>query len=72
MDYISDVFATGARDGMVMIWDYRSSQQSTATLKPDNMILNAHCQSGITVTTFSKKTSYLLGKPLHVIEELNP
>lgn len=44
---VSDVFATGSRDGVVMIWDYRNPQQSTAAIKPDNMIPNAHCQSGI-------------------------
>ncbi|XP_014208104.1 protein lethal(2)denticleless [Copidosoma floridanum] len=34
------VFATGARDGAIMIWDIRASHSGLP--KPDNMIFNAH------------------------------
>ncbi|XP_043474621.1 protein lethal(2)denticleless [Leptopilina heterotoma] len=34
------VFATGARDGVIMIWDIRANHSTNA--KPDNSIMNAH------------------------------
>lgn len=34
------VFATGARDGFIMIWDIRANH--TDQPKPDNCIANAH------------------------------
>jgi len=35
------VFATGARDGMIMVWDTRSNQGPLWD-KPDNFISNSH------------------------------
>lgn len=37
---ITAVFATGARDGTIMIWDTRASYNGQP--KPDNVIMNAH------------------------------
>ncbi|XP_046664736.1 protein lethal(2)denticleless [Homalodisca vitripennis] len=51
----TNVFATGARDGLVIMWDYRCSQPNTTTIKPDNIISNAHCQSGSTVKKTKRK-----------------
>ncbi|XP_059055533.1 protein lethal(2)denticleless [Achroia grisella] len=36
------VFATGARDGHILIWDIRTSSQPTVILKPDNCLMNCH------------------------------
>ncbi|CAG9785882.1 unnamed protein product [Diatraea saccharalis] len=37
-----DVFATGARDGHVLVWDARAAPQPAVVLKPDNCLLNCH------------------------------
>ena len=39
------VFATGARDGFIMIWDTRSNQ-GLMWEKPDNFISNSHHAQG--------------------------
>lgn len=36
------VFATGARDGHVLVWDVRSNAQPSVILKPDNCLMNCH------------------------------
>ncbi|CAH0406758.1 unnamed protein product [Chilo suppressalis] len=36
------VFATGARDGHILIWDIRANSQPSVILKPDNCLLNCH------------------------------
>ncbi|XP_026751951.2 protein lethal(2)denticleless [Galleria mellonella] len=36
------VFATGARDGHILIWDIRTTSQPSVVLKPDNCLLNCH------------------------------
>uniref|UniRef100_A0A1B6MI94 Uncharacterized protein n=1 Tax=Graphocephala atropunctata TaxID=36148 RepID=A0A1B6MI94_9HEMI len=51
----ANVFATGARDGLVIVWDYRCSQPNTTTIKPDNIISNAHCQTGSTQKKSKRK-----------------
>lgn len=38
--YFSAVFATGARDGAIMLWDIRANH--TNYPKPDNCIYNSH------------------------------
>ncbi|KYN40566.1 Protein lethal(2)denticleless [Trachymyrmex septentrionalis] len=42
------VFATGARDGFIMIWDIRANHSDEP--KPDNCIANAHSYGGISNT----------------------
>lgn len=39
------VFATGARDGRILIWDVRASNQPTVVVKPDNCLANCHSLS---------------------------
>lgn len=39
------VFATGARDGFIMIWDIRANHSDQP--KPDNCIANAHSIGGM-------------------------
>ncbi|XP_060803897.1 protein lethal(2)denticleless [Amyelois transitella] len=36
------VFATGARDGHILIWDIRANSQPSVILKPDNCLMNCH------------------------------
>ncbi|KAL0831664.1 hypothetical protein ABMA28_002436 [Loxostege sticticalis] len=36
------VFATGARDGNILVWDVRTNSQPTVILKPDNCLMNCH------------------------------
>ncbi|KAM3963709.1 LOW QUALITY PROTEIN: WD40 domain-containing protein denticleless [Aphomia sociella] len=36
------VFATGARDGHILIWDIRTNSQPSVILKPDNCLMNCH------------------------------
>ncbi|XP_030033483.2 protein lethal(2)denticleless [Manduca sexta] len=36
------VFATGARDGHILIWDIRACNQPSLVLKPDNCLMNCH------------------------------
>ncbi|VVD03299.1 unnamed protein product [Leptidea sinapis] len=36
------VFATGARDGHILVWDVRASNQVAVVLKPDNCLMNCH------------------------------
>ncbi|CAK1540828.1 unnamed protein product [Leptosia nina] len=36
------VFATGARDGHILVWDVRVNNQSSVVLKPDNCLMNCH------------------------------
>lgn len=36
------VFATGARDGHILIWDVRANTQPSVILKPDNCLMNCH------------------------------
>lgn len=43
-----DVFATGARDGTIMLWDSRNSQNSATCIKPDNAIINCHLTYSVT------------------------
>lgn len=38
--FILAVFATGNRDGKIMIWDTRANRSGES--KPDNVIFNAH------------------------------
>lgn len=40
------VFATGARDGFIMIWDIRANHSANQQPKPDNCIANAHSIGG--------------------------
>lgn len=41
MKFFLAVFATGGRDGAIMIWDIRANYNSQP--KPDNVIYKAHC-----------------------------
>ncbi|CAH2077235.1 unnamed protein product, partial [Iphiclides podalirius] len=36
------VFATGARDGHILLWDIRANNQPSVVLKPDNCLMNCH------------------------------
>ncbi|XP_063822865.1 protein lethal(2)denticleless [Ostrinia nubilalis] len=36
------VFATGARDGHILVWDIRTNSQPAVILKPDNCLMNCH------------------------------
>ncbi|GBP48808.1 Protein lethal(2)denticleless [Eumeta japonica] len=36
------VFATGARDGHILVWDIRANNQPSVVLKPDNSLMNCH------------------------------
>ncbi|XP_028041945.1 LOW QUALITY PROTEIN: protein lethal(2)denticleless [Bombyx mandarina] len=49
------VFATGARDGHILIWDIRACNQPTLVLKPDNCLMNCH-------SNFAPKTPSSHGK----------
>jgi len=42
------VFATGARDGFIMIWDIRANHSDEP--KPDNCIANAHSYGSVSNT----------------------
>ncbi|KAL4710629.1 hypothetical protein ACJJTC_003265 [Scirpophaga incertulas] len=45
-----NIFATGARDGNILVWDIRANNQpSSVILKPDNCLMNCH-------SSFSPKT----------------
>lgn len=50
---IEAVFATGARDGCIMIWDIRANHNCQP--RPDNCIANAHSTSS---TGNTKRRSY--------------
>ncbi|CAF4953094.1 unnamed protein product [Pieris macdunnoughi] len=39
------VFATGARDGRILIWDVRANNQPSVVVKPDNCLVNCHSLS---------------------------
>ncbi|XP_049835456.1 protein lethal(2)denticleless [Schistocerca gregaria] len=47
------IFATGGRDGMIMIWDARTASGSRQC-KPDNYISNSHHLPGLAAGTASK------------------
>ncbi|CAK1600515.1 unnamed protein product [Parnassius mnemosyne] len=49
------VFATGARDGHILLWDIRASNQPAVVLKPDNCLMNCH-------SSFTPKTPSSHGK----------
>ncbi|XP_045768908.1 protein lethal(2)denticleless [Maniola jurtina] len=49
------VFATGARDGHILLWDIRTSGPSAVFLKPDNGLMNCHA-------SFTPKTPGSHGK----------
>lgn len=49
------VFATGARDGHILVWDIRANNQPTVVLKPDNCLMNCH-------SSFNPKTPGSHGK----------
>ncbi|KPJ05534.1 hypothetical protein RR46_02150 [Papilio xuthus] len=49
------VFATGARDGHILLWDIRASNQPNVVLKPDNCLINCH-------SSFNPKTPGSHGK----------
>ncbi|XP_068632615.1 protein lethal(2)denticleless [Battus philenor] len=49
------VFATGARDGHILLWDIRASNQPNVILKPDNCLMNCH-------SSFTPKTPGSHGK----------
>lgn len=49
------VFATGARDGHILVWDIRASGQPAVVLKPDNCLMNCH-------SSFTPKTPGSHGK----------
>ncbi|XP_072938772.1 protein lethal(2)denticleless [Epargyreus clarus] len=36
------VFATGARDGHILVWDIRANNHPSVVLKPDNCLMNCH------------------------------
>ncbi|KAJ1519739.1 hypothetical protein ONE63_004995 [Megalurothrips usitatus] len=40
------VFATGARDGVIMLWDTRVQRNQSAVNRPDNFICNSHNAPG--------------------------
>ena len=55
--FLSVVFATGARDGHVMVWDMRCNRRSGHFTQPINIISNAHAdRSPGTPQTTKKKT----------------
>ena len=55
--FLSVVFATGARDGHVMVWDMRCNRRSAHFTQPINIISNAHTdRSPVTPQTTKKKT----------------
>ncbi|PZC74250.1 hypothetical protein B5X24_HaOG208145 [Helicoverpa armigera] len=49
------VFATGARDGHILLWDIRANNQPSVVLKPDNCLMNCH-------SSFNPKTPGSHGK----------
>ncbi|KAF9418392.1 hypothetical protein HW555_004822 [Spodoptera exigua] len=49
------VFATGARDGHILVWDIRANNQPAVVLKPDNCLMNCH-------SSFNPKTPGSHGK----------
>ncbi|KPJ06822.1 hypothetical protein RR48_11321 [Papilio machaon] len=49
------VFATGARDGHILLWDIRTNNQPNVILKPDNCLMNCH-------SSFTPKTPGSHGK----------
>ncbi|XP_075974413.1 WD40 domain-containing protein denticleless [Anticarsia gemmatalis] len=49
------VFATGARDGHILVWDIRANNQPSVVLKPDNCLMNCH-------SSFNPKTPGSHGK----------
>lgn len=49
------VFATGARDGHILVWDIRANSQPSIVLKPDNCLMNCH-------SSFNPKTPGSHGK----------
>lgn len=49
------VFATGARDGHVLVWDIRASCQPAVVLRPDNCLMSCH-------SSFAPKTPGSHGK----------
>lgn len=54
-----NIFATGGRDGAIIIWDPRSSSPETGELiqKVDNRILSAHVGGGPTTPSTSRRRS---------------
>ncbi|XP_028049045.1 protein lethal(2)denticleless isoform X2 [Monomorium pharaonis] len=59
------VFATGARDGFIMIWDIRASHSCQP--KPDNCIVNAHSIGG---TGSTRRRSHTQASRAHSITGL--
>ncbi|KAJ2950319.1 hypothetical protein O0L34_g11685 [Tuta absoluta] len=53
------VFATGARDGNILVWDIRASSQPAVVVKPDNALLACH-------SSFTPKTPGSHGKRARV------
>lgn len=49
------VFATGARDGHILVWDIRACNHPSLMLKPDNCLINCH-------SSFTPKTPGSHGK----------
>ncbi|XP_067010099.1 protein lethal(2)denticleless isoform X2 [Anabrus simplex] len=54
----SAVFATGARDGMIVIWDTRCSKDQLS-IKPDNFISNAHHYPGASANSRPKRNKFI-------------
>ncbi|KAI5633843.1 protein lethal(2)denticleless [Phthorimaea operculella] len=53
------VFATGARDGNILVWDIRAAAQPAVVVKPDNALLACH-------SSFTPKTPGSHGKRARV------
>lgn len=49
------VFATGGRDGSILLWDLRSNSNSDIIQKVDNRILNAHVGNGPTTPSTRRR-----------------
>ena len=65
------MFATGARDGNVMVWDMRCNRRSGQFYQPVNVISNAHAERlpGTPQTTKKKARRSSTPRPVMVSNE---
>lgn len=69
---MSVIFATGARDGNVMVWDMRCNRRTGRFCQPVNIISNAHTEKVPGTPQTTKKKTRRASTPRPVMVSTKP